>query len=289
MAITASEVMKLRQMTGVSMMECKKALTKTNGNYDEAIKLLREHGAAVSAKRAEKATKEGSIVAKVSEDGKKIVLVEVNCETDFVSGSVDFKAFVQKVVDLALAGEKDLVEATKADHENLVAKVGEKVEIRRTDSLELSGTGKLASYIHMGGKAGVILEIGVEKAETLDNAEFQQLTKDLCLQVTASSPRWLDRTAVPADVVQSEMEINKKKLELEQAEKGGKPKPAEILEKIAMGQIGKFYTENCLVDQLFVNNEPGEKQTIAQLLAKVGKAVGDTIVIRRFIRYSLGA
>ena len=289
MAITASEVMKLRQMTGVSMMECKKALTKTNGNYDEAIKLLREHGAAVSAKRAKKATKEGSIVAKVSEDGKKIVLVEVNCETDFVSGSVDFKAFVQKVVDLALAGEKDLVEATKADHENLVAKVGEKVEIRRTDSLELSGTGKLASYIHMGGKAGVILEIGVEKAETLDNADFQQLTKDLCLQVTASSPRWLDRTAVPADVVQSEMEINKKKLELEQAEKGGKPKPAEILEKIAMGQIGKFYTENCLVDQLFVKNEPGEKQTIAQLLAKVGKAVGDTIVIRRFIRYSLGA
>lgn len=289
MAITAADVMKLRQMTGVSMMECKKALTKTDGDYDAAIKLLREHGAAVSAKRAEKAVKEGAIVAKTSECGKRIVLVEVNCETDFVSGSTDFKNFVQKVADLALAGEQDLVGVTKEDHENLVAKVGEKVEIRRADALELTGTGKLASYIHLGGKAGVIVEVGVEKAETLEAPEFQQLVKDLCLQITASSPRWLDRSQVPQDVIQTEMEINAKKLEAEQAEKGGKPKPREILEKIAMGQIGKFYTENCLVDQLYVKNAPGEKQTVAQLLAKVGKALGDTISVRRYVRYTLGA
>ena len=287
--ITAADVMKLRQMTGVSMMECKKALLKTEGDYDAAVKLLREHGAAVSAKRAEKATKEGLVAAKEAADGRKIALVEVNCETDFVGNSADFKAFVAKVADLALAGEADIAAALKPDEEALVAKVGEKVGIRRTDTLELSGTGVLASYIHMGGKAGVILEVGAGKAETLDAPEFRQLVKDLTLQVTASAPRWLDRTQVPQDVVDQEMEINAKKLEQEQLEKGGKPKPPEILQKIAMGQIGKFYNEVCLVDQAFVKNGPGEKTTVGQLLAQVGKKLGDEVVVRRFVRYALGA
>ena len=287
--ITASDVMKLRQMTGVSMMECKKALVQTEGDYDAAVKLLREHGAAVSAKRAEKATKEGLVAAKTSADGGKIALVEVNCETDFVGNSADFKAFVDKVADLALAGEKDLAGATAEDEKALVAKVGEKIGIRRADVLELSGPGVLASYIHMGGKAGVILEVSAGKAETASAPAFQQLVKDLTLQVTASSPRWIDRSQVPQDVIDQEMEINAKKLEQEQIEKGGKPKPPEILQKIAMGQIGKFYNEVCLVDQAFVKNGPGEKTTVAQLLAKVGKEVGDEIAVKRFVRYSLGA
>ena len=147
----------------------------------------------------------------------------------------------------------------------------------------------LQSYIHMGGKAGTIVEVGVGKEETLAAPEFQQLVKDLTLQITSAEPRWLDRTQVPQDVIDQEMEINAKKLEAEQAEKGGKPKPPEILKKIAMGQIGKFYADVCLVDQAFVKNAPGEKATVAQIVAGVAKKLGDEIVVRRFVRYSLGA
>ena len=287
--ITASDVMKLRQMTGVSMMECKKALLKTEGDYDAAVKLLRELGAAVSAKRAEKTAKEGLVYAKKCPCGSKIAIVEVNCETDFVANSADFKAFVDKVADAALDGETDFEGKLAEEKKGLIAKVGEKVEIRRGEKLELSGTGTLASYIHLGGKSGVIVEVGTGKPETLEAPEFQQLVKDLTLQIVASAPRWLDRTQVPQDVVDQEMEINAKKLEAEQAEKGGKPKPPEILKKIAMGQIGKFYAEVCLVDQAFVKNGPGEKATVAQVVAGVAKKLGDEIVVRRFVRYALGA
>lgn len=287
--ITASDVMKLRQMTGVSMMECKKALVKTEGDYDAAVKLLRELGAAVSAKRAEKSAKEGLVFAKLCPCGSKIAIVEVNCETDFVANSADFKAFVDKVADAALDGETDFEGKLAEDKKALIAKVGEKVEIRRGEKLELQGTGVLQSYIHMGGKAGTIVEVGVGKAETLAAPEFQQLVKDLTLQITSAEPRWLDRTQVPQDVIDGEMEINAKKLEAEQAEKGGKPKPPEILKKIAMGQIGKFYADVCLVDQPFVKNAPGEKATVAQIVAGVAKKLGDEIAVRRFVRYALGA
>ena len=287
--ITASDVMKLRQMTGVSMMECKKALTKTEGDYDAAVKLLRELGAAVSAKRAEKSAKEGLVFAKKAADGAKIAIVEVNCETDFVGNSADFKAFVDKVADAALAGETDLEGKLAEEKKALIAKVGEKVEIRRGDKLELEGTGVLASYIHLGGKSGVILEVGVGKPETLEAPEFQQLVKDLTLHIVASAPRWLERSQVPADVIEAEKEVNKKKLENEQAEKGGKPKPPEILEKIAMGQIGKFYGENCLLEQAFVKNAPGVKDTVQKVVETVGKKVNDTVSVRRYVRYQLGA
>ena len=287
--ITASDVMKLRQMTGVSMMECKKALTKTEGDYDAAVKLLRELGAAVSAKRAEKSAKEGLVFAKKCPCGSKIAIVEVNCETDFVGNSADFKAFVDKVADAALDGETDLEGKLAEEKKALIAKVGEKVEIRRGDRLELQGTGVLASYIHLGGKSGVILEVGVGKPETLEAPEFQQLVKDLTLHVVASAPRWLDRAQVPADVIEAEKEVNKKKLENEQAEKGGKPKPPEILEKIAMGQIGKFYGETCLLEQAFVKNAPGVKDTVQKVVETVGKKVNDTVSVRRYVRYQLGA
>ena len=287
--ITASDVMKLRQMTGVSMMECKKALLKTEGDYDAAVKLLRELGAAVSAKRAEKSAKEGLVYAKKCPCGSKIAIVEVNCETDFVGNSADFKAFVDKVADAALDGEADLEGKLAEEKKALIAKVGEKVEIRRGDRLELQGTGMLASYIHLGGKSGVILEVGVGKPETLEAPEFQQLVKDLTLHIVASAPRWLDRSQVPADVIEAEKEVNKKKLENEQAEKGGKPKPPEILEKIAMGQIGKFYGENCLLEQAFVKNAPGVKDTVQKVVETVGKKVNDTVSVRRYVRYQLGA
>ena len=287
--ITASDVMKLRQMTGVSMMECKKALIKTEGDYDAAVKLLRELGAAVSAKRAEKSAKEGLVFAKKCSCGSKIAIVEVNCETDFVGNSADFKAFVDKVADAALDGETDLEGKLAEEKKALIAKVGEKVEIRRGDKLELEGTGVLASYIHLGGKSGVILEVGVGKPETLEAPEFQQLVKDLTLHIVASAPRWLERSQVPADVIEAEKEVNKKKLENEQAEKGGKPKPPEILEKIAMGQIGKFYGETCLLEQAFVKNAPGVKDTVQKVVETAGKKANDKITVRRYVLVRLGA
>lgn len=283
--ITASDVMKLRQMTGVSMMECKKALLKTEGDYDAAVKLLRELGAAVSAKRAEKSAKEGLVFAKKAADGAKIAIVEVNCETDFVGNSADFKAFVDKVADAALDGEADLEGKLAEEKKALIAKVGEKVEIRRGDKLELQGTGVLASYIHLGGKSGVILEVGVGKPETLEAPEFQQLVKDLTLHVVASAPRWLERSQVPADVIEAEKEVNKKKLENEQAEKGGKPKPPEILEKIAMGQIGKFYGENCLLQQEFVKDNT---LTVEKYIASAAKALGGSVEFAGAVRFEKG-
>ena len=135
----------------------------------------------------------------------------------------------------------------------------------------------------------MIGEVGTGKPETLEAPEFQQLVKDLTLQIVASAPRWLDRTQVPQDVVDQEMEINAKKLEAEQAEKGGKPKPPEILKKIAMGQIGKFYGENCLLEQVFVKNAPGVKDSVQKVVDTVGKKVNDTIAVRRYVRYQLGA
>ena len=287
--ITAADVMKLRQMTGVSMMECKKALVKTEGDYDAAVKLLRELGAAVSAKRAEKSAKEGLVYAKKCPCGSKIAIVEVNCETDFVGNSADFKAFVDKVADAALDGETDFEGKLAEEKKGLIAKVGEKVEIRRGEKLELQGTGVLQSYIHMGGKAGTIVEVAVGTAEPLEAPECQQPVKDSTLQIPSAEPRWLDRTQVPQDVVDQEMEINAKKLEAEQAEKGGKPKPPEILEKIAMGQIGKFYGENCLLEQAFVKNAPGVKDTVQKVVETAGKKVNDTIAVRRYVRYQLGA
>lgn len=277
--ITASDVNKLRGMTGVSMMECKKALVQTDGDIEAAVKLLRELGMAVAAKRAEKAANQGIIAAKASADGAKLAMVEVNCETDFVARNADFVDFVNTIADRALTEGDGLAEAMKDELTAKISAIGEKIEIRRSVIYSLEGTGRLASYIHMGGKVGVMIEVGCTKAETLASEAFAEMVKDLTLQIAASSPKWLDRTQVPADVLAAEREIYANQMK-------DQNKPANILEKIIDGKVQKFFSEVCLVDQVFVKDSA---LSVKKLMDQVGKALGDTFEIRRYVRYQLGA
>ncbi len=275
MQITASQVKELRTATGVSMMDCKKALQETAGDMDAAMKLLRERGMAVAAKRATKAANQGLITA--TGEGDCIAMVEVNCETDFVARNADFQAFVGEVAEKALTTDGDLSDLMQDFLLDKIAAIGENLKLRRNVRFALNGTGKVASYIHMGGKVGVLVEVGCTKEATLTNEAFEELVKDITLHIAAAAPRYLDSSEVPEDVVAEEREIFAKQVE---------GKPENIIDQIVNGKIKKFFAEICLVDQGFVK-EP--KQSITELLAEVGKQVDDTLCIRRFERYQLGA
>ena len=277
--ITAQLVNELRAKTGVSMMECKKSLVKTDGDIEAAIKILRELGVMVAAKRAEKAANQGVIAAKTAADGSSIVIVEVNCETDFVARNSDFISFVDYVASKALASETDVAEVLKDELDAKIAAIGENLKIRRSDKYKLQGTGKLDSYIHLGGKVGVLIEVACTKPETAAAPEFAETVHDIALQVAASSPLWLNRSQVPAEKIAAEREIYA-------AQMKDQDKPANILEKIIDGKVAKFFTEVCLLDQVFVKESD---LTISKLLDATGRKLGDTLEIKRFIRYQLGA
>ncbi|MBT4796854.1 translation elongation factor Ts [Akkermansiaceae bacterium] len=286
--ITASLVKELREKTGVAMMECKNALKETEGDIDAAIKILRERGEAKAEKKASRDANEGIIVAALAESGKSGVLVEINCETDFVAKNENFQAFVGEVAATVLAGNVTDLEAAKAlpkGDETLegfiktkVLEMGENLQFRRFDRLTLNGEGAVASYIHLGGKVGVLIEVSSEKAETASSEIFKDLVKDLTLHIAATSPAGLKREDIPAELVESEKDIFRKQME-------GAGKPADILEKIIEGKLGKFYSERCLLEQGFVK-EPDT--AIKSLLEAKGKELGDTITVNSFLRFGLG-
>lgn len=282
MAITVAMINDLRQRTFAGMMDCKKALTETNGDMDAAVKILREKGLAIQVKRADKESKQGIIKALTSADGKTIAMAEVNTETDFVAATDNFKKFVTLVAEKALEGVEDMGTALKEELMTIISQTGENVKIRRSARYTLEGTGLLATYIHMGGKIGVLLEVGCTKPETSASPAFAELVHDLALQIAASAPRFITKKDVPADVIEAEKDVYRNSEEL-------KTKPANIIEKILMGKIQKFYGEICLLDQAFFKNGPGEKTTITQFIDKGAKALGDTITVKRFLRYQLGA
>ncbi len=277
MEITATQVKELRDATGVSMMECKKALVECNGNMQEAVTKLRERGVAVAAKRAEKAANQGIIAAVEASDGKTIGMVEVNCETDFVARNDDFKAFVNEVARKSVETDQPLSALLNDLLMEKIAATGENLKIRRNVRYTLAGTGKVASYIHMGGKVGVLVEVGCTKPETENDASFNDMVKDLTLHIAAANPAYLTYAEIPADVQAAEREIYAKQVE---------GKPANMIEKIVDGKMSKFYGECCLVNQGFVK-EP--KQSITELLEAVAKPLGETFTIKRFTRYQLGA
>ncbi|MCL1856218.1 MAG: translation elongation factor Ts [Kiritimatiellaeota bacterium] len=279
--ITAAAVNNLRAMTGVGMMDCKKALVETNGDVDAAVKMLRERGVAVAAKRAEKAANQGAVMAQASADGATLAMVEVNCETDFVARNESFQDFVKKVVETAVANPADVAEVMKDDLSAKIAQTGENMKIRRSARYTLSGTGKLSSYIHMGGKVGVMLDVACGKGETVKNAAFVELCNDLCLQIAAAAPKYIAPADVTAEEIAAEREIYMKQME-------DQKKPANILEKIVDGKLGKFYAEICLLEQEFVKAGDA-KEIIKDVIAKVAKDCGDTIEVKRFVRYQLGA
>jgi elongation factor Ts len=286
--ITASLVKELRERTGVAMMECKKALTKTEGDIDAAIKLLREIGETKAEKKASRDANEGIVVAKIAESGKSGILVEVNCETDFVAKNDNFQAFVGEIASTLLAGDAtDLASAlalTKGDGtldafvKGKVLEMGENLKVRRFERLTLAGEGAVAFYIHLGGKVGVLIEVGAEKAETASSDTFKNLVKDLTLHIAATSPAGLKREDIPAELVESEKDIFRKQME-------GQGKPADILEKIIEGKLGKFYSERCLLEQGFVKDPD---TTIKALLESNGKELGDTLTVNSFVRFGLG-
>jgi len=274
--ITAALVKQLRDATNVSMMECKRSLVESGGDLDAATTLLRERGIAVAAKRASRTANQGLIASHTTEDGKTVSLVEVNCETDFVARNDTFKAFVAELAAKACETDEALGKTLADQITAKVVEIGENIVLRRNVRFIREQSGAIGFYIHMGGKVGVLVELGCTKDATAAADAFQEVLKDLTLHVAACNPSCLTSDEVPADQVAAERDIYAKQVA---------DKPANVIEKIVDGKLRKFFEEICLVEQGFVK-EP--KQAIKALLAEKGKELDDEICIRRFARYQLG-
>lgn len=281
MEITAALVNKLRQKTGAGMMDCKKALIEANGDIEKAIELLRKKGAAVAAKRAEKIANEGVVLSKVINDGKTGVIVEVNCETDFVAKSEDFVKFVENVLNAIIKTRPSTVQELfeknpdlKNQYTEILGKIGEKIEVSRF-SIENLKDGMAVDYIHPGSKLGVIVLF--EKAQLAGN-NFYTLGKDIAMQVAAMKPLCTYREEVSKEIIDKEMEIYKAL-----ARKEGKPD--NILEKIALGRLNKFYQENCLIEQAFIKDNT---KTVGDLIKEYNDKYKTEIKLNGFKRYHLG-
>ncbi|MSU58325.1 MAG: translation elongation factor Ts [Pedosphaera sp.] len=274
--ITAAAVAKLREMTSAGMMDCKKALTEAGGDLDKAVDILRKSGAASAAKKASRDAREGVIAQFIAPGGKAGVLVEVNCETDFVARNDSFRAFCDEIAKKVAANPNADLEA---DRQAAVGKIGENVKITRNARMEVSGNGLIAAYIHTGAKVGVLVEVGAAKPETTGTEEFKQLVKDITLQIAAGHPFAVSRDQVSAEVIAKEREIAAQSDRL-------KGKPPQAMEKILQGVLEKFFQSYCLVDQGFVkkNSEISVKEHVAQ----VAKQLGDEITVRRFVRFQVG-
>jgi len=274
--ITATNVAKLREMTGVGMMECKRALVAANGDMDAAIDLLRKSGAASAAKKATREAREGVIAQFIAPGGRSGVLVEINCETDFVARNEAFRAFADEIAKKIAADPKANLES---EREAAVGKMGENIKITRNARLEVSSNGLVAAYIHTGAKVGVLVEVGAGKAETVATEEFKQLVKDITLQIAAGFPHAVSREQVAPEVIAKERDIAAQSDRL-------KGKPAAAMEKILAGVLDKFFQTYCLVDQGFVkrNSEVSVKEHVAQ----IAKQLGDEITIRGFVRFQVG-
>lgn len=264
---TSQDVMKLRQMTGVGMMDCKKALEATDGDFDEAIKFLREKGIATAAKKAGRIASEGLVLS--YKNNGVCALVEVNCETDFVARGDQFKNFVNGVAEYVANNNintiEELVAAKTADVNEAISKIGEKIAIRRFVKY-VENDSAVDSYIHMGGKIGVV----VEASKNIP----AEVIHDVALQIAAAKPSYVSKEQVPQDEIAKEKEILKA-----QALNEPNPKPVNIIEKMVEGRINKYYKDVCLLEQPFVKN--GD-MNIAQYL----KASGSSII--RFTRFEMG-
>ena len=282
--ITASMVKELREMTGAGMMECKKALAEAEGEMEKAVDVLRTRGLAAVAKKAGRATNEGTVMTVLADDAKSAAVVELNCETDFVGMNEKFKAYAEKLGRAALAANAADVEALRASTfegepvedilTDAIHVLGENIQLPRATTVNADG---IASYIHGGGKIGVLVTFDVEGIDPASD-EFQHCGRDVAMQVAAASPVSATRESVPAEVVAHEMEIYKA-----QAAESGKPE--NIQEKIATGRLEKFYKESCLTEQAFVKNPD---QNVTDYVNEVAKKLGGTIKVTGFKRFMLG-
>jgi elongation factor Ts len=276
MAITAQDVKKLREATGVGMMDCKKALVEADGDFDQAVEILRKKGQKVAAKRADREATEGAIVTATTESGDAAVIAEVNSETDFVARNDEFVAFAETIARALLAERPANVEAAQTGVQvdgqplgealtTMTGKIGEKIEVRRFEILEATAGGTVVDYVHPGAKLGVLVEMA-------GDGDLEDAGRDVAMQAAAMNPVAATRADVPQDVQDKELEIGR-----EQARAEGKPE--QILDKIAQGKLTRFFKDNVLVEQPFVKDS---SQTVEQMLTGRGAE------LRRFVRFALG-
>lgn len=292
MAITAAMVKELREMTGAGMMDCKKALNETNGNMDEAVEFLRKNGQAKAEKKASRIAAEGIVMLKVAEDSKKAVAVEVNAETDFVAKNEKFQGYVAQVAEQALETEAADIDAflaepwkfdtSKTVNEALagqVAVIGENMKIRRFQKVE-EENGFVASYTHMGGKIGVLVDVVTDVV----NDEIKEMAKNVAMQVAALNPKYTNRNEVSEEYIAHEKEILMAQIQNDPKES---QKPEKVIQGMISGRINKELKEICLLDQVYVKAEDG-KQSVEKYVAEVAKANGANVTIKGFVRYETG-
>jgi len=282
MAISASQVKELRDKTGAGMIDCKRALEESNGDFEKAIEFLRKKGASVAAKRAERAANEGLVLTNVFNNAKSAVILEVNCETDFVAKSDDFINFSNFILDVVVANKPadvaSLMELSKdgkkvADELNaLIGKIGEKIQVSRFAIVE-TANGIVVDYIHHGSKLGVLIE--ADNVPSDKSAELQSVLKDVAMQIAAMRPLSIYREEVDKTIIEKEVEIYK-----EIARKEGKPE--QILEKIAVGKLNKFYEENCLLEQIFVKDNTKKIGTLIEEFNKKNSTQSKLVSFKRF-------
>ena len=290
MAVTAAMVKELREMTGAGMMDCKKALAATDGDMDKAVEFLREKGLAGAAKKAGRIAAEGIVATKLAEDGKTAVVVEVNAETDFVAKNEKFQSYVADVAAQALASDAADMDAFMAEKwakdESLtvaealssqISIIGENMKIRRFEKLT-EANGFVASYIHAGGKIGVLVDVETDVV----NDEIREMAKNVAMQAAALKPLYTNRDEVDAEYIEKEKEI------LTVAAKNEKPDANDkIISGMVMGRINKELKEICLLDQVYVKAEDG-KQSVAQYVAQVAKANNAKVTVKKFVRFETG-
>jgi len=287
--ISAQLVKQLRDLTGAGMMECKKALVEANGDFEEAQVILRKRGLATAAKKASRSAREGVIGLHVSPAADSAVLVEVNCETDFVAKTEDFQKLVEEVVQLIVEKQPATVDElkqlpSKSDPSltiegrltQLIAKIGENMGIPRFTIYRAKGA--LSAYVHPGAKLVSVVDLVCTKPETKARPEFAELINDLAMQVAAASPQFLSRADVSASALAKEKEIQRERALAE-------GKPEKIVDKVVEGRLGKFYSEVCLLDQPFIKDD---SLSITQLLANKSKEFGDNLALAAFLRYKVG-
>lgn len=291
MAFTAADVKKLREMTSVGMMDCKKALTEADGDFDKAIEILREKGLAKAAKKAGRIAAEGMVCAKVCAECGVGGIIEVNSETDFVAKNADFQKFVSDLADVVIRENPADVEALKACQmgdmtveaalQEKVLTIGENIQIRRFARYDESTVN--VSYTHMGGVIGVL--VGLQVSENLKgNATVLDLGKDIGMQAAAMNPSFMDKSDVDESTLAKEKEILLAQA-LEENKTAAKPKPEQIIHKMVDGRIGKYYEENCLLQQAFVKEN---KVSVEKHIAEVAKTLGGEIKLVKYVRFEKG-
>ena len=292
MEISAKQVKELRDLTGCGIMDCKKALIEAEGDVEKAKDWLREKGMAKAEKKASRVAAEGVVASVISDDMKTGAIVEVNIETDFAAATDKFKSFVDDVKTQIMTVKPADIDALKASAmyndssktvelatKEAIADIGENTSVRRFALYEVNGNGAITSYIHMGGKVGVLVEFSVSDDSVIKTDAFQTMAKNIGMQIAASNPSWVAEFEVPQAALDRETEIIKNKA----LEEG---KPAQIIEtRIVPGQIKNFYKLNVLLDQEYVKDED---KTIAQYIEAESKAMGAEISVARFTRYGLG-